>query len=641
MHSHCNVRYAILLIAVLFLCCVGSAAAETLEMPEITLNTSGLAGTDITGSVTIPEGATLVCVEINLVEGGQSTPIMWDMFYRNTSKNFTVLGAQVTEPGLYQLKAEALAHEIWEEPNPTIADSETLIREFTLTGEVPDCPEVIMSATEAEYDPEKAASATFTIEGAEAVTYQLLHNNYFTEEYSDEEVGGMGGPASVTDGDTRTVFFNDGPKTYYLICWGRFNGIWCKGKTVRFRLHPLDALEIPTVFWGGEEIKNAMTINSLDKIIFTASCENAVHIGCEVMQLLGNDNSEWLGWFDQDGAEVAFDLREELGLGEDGLPEGRYCVSFWPDGPEGWADHGAKKIILTVVSNSDIIAAGECSETVKWQLDKSDVLTIYGAGAIPDYDNSNAAPWDQYSFRKVVMLEGITHLGNRSFQLHTELTDVEIASSVKSIGSYAFYSCGLTGNLVIPDGVVSIEEGAFLTNEKLTSVTLPGSLTTIGYDAFSGCGLNTIKAADNTEVEKHIFYYADNDNPDHHYAVIVEIPKSVMNAHPSAFSYCRFPHAEPDFVPPGSLRTIDAEAFAGTAPTFVWLPDGTETIAEGAFSGCANLQYVRIPDDCHISGDDVFPGGTVILCTAGSPAAEYAETNGFTFVMLYTDWGNG
>ena len=58
--------------------------------------------------------------------------------------------------------------------------------------------------------------------------------------------------------------------------------------------------------------------------------------------------------------------------------------------------------------------------------------------------------------------------------------------SVTSIGSNAFFACGLT-SVIIPDGVISIGELAFYSCGSLTSIVIPKSVTYIGSNAFHYC----------------------------------------------------------------------------------------------------------------------------------------------------------
>ncbi len=62
-----------------------------------------------------------------------------------------------------------------------------------------------------------------------------------------------------------------------------------------------------------------------------------------------------------------------------------------------------------------------------------------------------------------------------------------IPSSVKQIGTEAFYSCRYLTSVSIPPSVTSIGDSLFSECSGLRSVRIPSSVTNIGYTAFSGC----------------------------------------------------------------------------------------------------------------------------------------------------------
>ncbi|MBE5886123.1 MAG: hypothetical protein E7284_06930 [Lachnospiraceae bacterium] len=160
------------------------------------------------------------------------------------------------------------------------------------------------------------------------------------------------------------------------------------------------------------------------------------------------------------------------------------------------------------VTAYEILASGNCGaegdgSNVTWTLDSEGTLTISGTGAMADYelvleypyhyttpwhDTDNDGEYQNSNIKKVVVNEGITHIGNAAFRDFTELTSISIPNTVKSIGNGSVSYCSKLESLVIPDSVTSIGKEAFDYNRMLTSVTIGNSVESIGAYAFSNVG---------------------------------------------------------------------------------------------------------------------------------------------------------
>lgn len=94
----------------------------------------------------------------------------------------------------------------------------------------------------------------------------------------------------------------------------------------------------------------------------------------------------------------------------------------------------------------------------------------------------------EFAITAIQIPEGVTSIGKIGGY---SLISAELPSTLKTIGSYAFWSGNDTSSsltsLVIPDKVKKIEYGAFMECDKLTSIQLPDGLESIGDQAFSGC----------------------------------------------------------------------------------------------------------------------------------------------------------
>ena len=86
-----------------------------------------------------------------------------------------------------------------------------------------------------------------------------------------------------------------------------------------------------------------------------------------------------------------------------------------------------------------IIKGGTFSDTLVWVLDDNGVLTIFGTGAMYDYNN----PWRDWSYeiRSVVIEDGVTRIGADAFSWCEYISEITIPASVISIGYSAFEGC--------------------------------------------------------------------------------------------------------------------------------------------------------------------------------------------------------
>ena len=107
------------------------------------------------------------------------------------------------------------------------------------------------------------------------------------------------------------------------------------------------------------------------------------------------------------------------------------------------------------------------------------VLTIYGSGDLPAYsdDTKDSRPWIAHikDITKVVIEEGITLIGTKSFMVMDNLKEVVIPDTVLGIGGYAFQNTKLV-DVVLPEGVTTYNDFAFYNVTTLKTITLPSTL---------------------------------------------------------------------------------------------------------------------------------------------------------------------
>lgn len=210
--------------------------------------------------------------------------------------------------------------------------------------------------------------------------------------------------------------------------------------------------------------------------------------------------------------------------------------------------HHARLFLATVIlfllfyTFATAASGGTLGSNIHWTLNDSGVLTISGTGSFGDYWTAgSSAPWKAYRamIHKVIIEDGIQNIGNYSFSLCENLTDITIPNSVTSIGNGAFQYCHHLSSVILPNGLTKIESDTFYFCERLANVVIPESVTQIQERAFANC--NSLTS--------------------------VSIPKGVSSILSSAFSGC------------SSLSSI-------------YIATSVNTILTGAFSQCPNLTIV-------------------------------------------------
>ena len=96
-----------------------------------------------------------------------------------------------------------------------------------------------------------------------------------------------------------------------------------------------------------------------------------------------------------------------------------------------------------------------------------------------------------------------------------------------------------------------------------------------------------------------------------------------------------FAHAAKRLALPAELTAIEAEAFANLPVEEVVIGSKCTTIGAKAFSGCADLKLVHMPDSVKSIATDAFSDcdGVTFICQSNNAAAAFAKKNGIAYVI--------
>ncbi len=178
---------------------------------------------------------------------------------------------------------------------------------------------------------------------------------------------------------------------------------------------------------------------------------------------------------------------------------------------------------------------------------------------------ANAFSGTKFQSSQVIILNGLTTIGDSAFANCLQLTSITIPNSVTSVAYGAFVGCNnldtfnATGTYTTLDNGNLLMKGtevvAFAPKNNIDYTTMPSTVTSIG---------------------DKVFYDAFMNNS-------ILIPSSVESIGYQAFYRSSFNIIE--FEAQSSLTSIEREAFVQSNMAEITLPDSLETIGQSAFSG--------------------------------------------------------
>ncbi|MCQ2192391.1 MAG: leucine-rich repeat protein [Paludibacteraceae bacterium] len=212
--------------------------------------------------------------------------------------------------------------------------------------------------------------------------------------------------------------------------------------------------------------------------------------------------------------------------------------------------------------------SGSCGENVKFIFDDdTDILTIYGKGAMATYNKESEVPWSSYGseIKHLVIEEGVTEISDYAFFACLNIYEIKFPKSLEKIGKYSFSGCtGLTG-IQLPTNLKTIDSYAFNACTALDSITIPASVESLGSYAFYKCnGLKRVDIkAQIKAIESYTFYEC-----------------TVLK----------------DIKLPTSLETLGGYVFAYSGLEAIVVPKGVTMIGNYAFYMCENLKDAKLPE---------------------------------------------
>lgn len=234
------------------------------------------------------------------------------------------------------------------------------------------------------------------------------------------------------------------------------------------------------------------------------------------------------------------------------------------------------------------------------------------------FENSAANPLsfvhnlyiDTTEVTNLLIPESVKSIGNYAFYGCSNLLSATISNSVENIGDYAFQNCNSLKIVVIPNSVETIGNSAFYNCRGLVSVSIGESVKSIGYDAFEGLGSGAYHYDNNGN---WVYGYYSNLQKTEFASIesLCGISFGNASANPLCYAHNLYINGEPviNLVVPETVKSISDYSFNNcTNIASLTISDSVETIGKCAFSGCSRLAYIEIPNSVTLVADGAFNG---------------------------------
>lgn len=314
-------------------------------------------------------------------------------------------------------------------------------------------------------------------------------------------------------------------------------------------------------------------------------------------------------------------------------------------------------LVLKGTSAYAEVSNGTCGEQVYWEYnDSTQVLRIYGNGAITE----RSYP---YTAKRLEIEEGVTSVCTSAFSYSfTQLDTVVFASSVDSVGEYAFHSCSALQYCDLGRGVKYIGRGVFFGCNALTKVKWSDCLETIAGLIFHNWDAqgndksillrDTLYIPATFKSNKQIGWWSfpnldavvwnakhptdptrDWDSPlDIGSGYALSFKKIIFGDSVEYIpNYLCHEYNGDSIVLPEGVKEIGKYAFQECKKmTYVSLPTTLQKIGSGAFESCVLLEKAELPENLTEIGANVFYNCNLLADVRIPERVTYIGENAFS-----------
>lgn len=240
-----------------------------------------------------------------------------------------------------------------------------------------------------------------------------------------------------------------------------------------------------------------------------------------------------------------------------------------------------------------------CSQLTEVRLPRE--LTIIGESAFQSCSG----------LKSMAIPDGVKRISDYAFSGCRGMVELKLPSRLESIGEYAFAECEALSRMRIPDGVEELSRGTLAGCSQLVSLSIPSSMTAFRVDALTGCKdiMELRVATGNTAFEEQDGVLYSKDRKTLVYCPAsrggeFKIPDGVETIGQGAFYNCE---GLTRVEIPRSVTSIGAFAFYNCSGLKgVKIPEGVKAIRNNTFSFCVSLRSVLLPGGITSIGEAAF-----------------------------------
>lgn len=335
-------------------------------------------------------------------------------------------------------------------------------------------------------------------------------------------------------------------------------------------------------------------------------------------------------------------ILESVNLKESKVVEVGYRSEIWGTLPDGsWGITGYTEtqediIPSSAFSNKKSLYYFTFPETItEIGYSAFENSSLSGNIVIPDQTKFiDARAFTKTNIASVQFSPILESIGSSAYENCTSLSGLlNLPESLKSIGNRAFYGCGFSGQLILPNGLEYLGEAAFCNAGPFVGdLTIPDKITellasTFAYSGFTGTlDLNnviTLNSTLNADSYGGVFTSCGFKGE-------LNIPEGTIIIPFMTFTQNQFTSVNL----PSTLKTIEREAFAYSQRISEPLifPEGLVVIEASAFQYCNQLQGIELPSTLQTIQSNAFQDcyniNNIISHSIEPPAIQSGAFNG-------------